>query len=356
MIDRQAIFGGTEAPPEALMLDEQRLSAFLAERLPEASGPLHIEKFKGGQSNPTYRIEARDKVFVLRRRPPGKLVKSAHAIDREFRVLRAADKAGLKVPKPYLFCEDESIIGSSFYLVEYVGGRVFWNSDLPGVTPSDRASIYDDMIHFLAGLHDIDPVDLQLGDLNRGDRYLERNLRRWAGIYEQSRLVDIPEMEVLVRGLEMHMPSDTEEVMLHGDYGLYNIIVHAERPEVAAVLDWEMATLGDPLVDLAHHLRAWWDIPDPEGGATSSLSGLDLESLGIPTMDTYLARYFAIRGKSVPANFAYYLAFAQFRYAAMIQGVLKRAAIGTAASRTVLHRQDRVVEITKMALRTLETL
>lgn len=353
MVDRQQMFSGTETPPAHLRLDEARLSKFLRQNLPLPAGPLEIQKFKGGQSNPTYRITAGEKSLVLRRRPPGQLIKSAHAIDREFRVITALHSLGLKTPRPYLYVEDEAIIGSAFYLVENVPGRVFWDAHMPGVSPADRTATYEEMNIFLTTLHAIDPVKAGLGDLSRGGNYVARNLERWVGIYQQSELVDIPEVAEVVAALRDHMPPESGAVMLHGDYGLYNIILEPGAPAIAAVLDWEMATSGDALVDLAHHLRAWWDIPDA-GGSASSLAGMDLDALGIPSMDHYIDAYFARRGLIRPDNFAYYLAFAQFRYAAMIQGILKRASTGTASSRTILHRQDRVAEIVKLALRTLD--
>jgi aminoglycoside phosphotransferase (APT) family kinase protein len=289
---------------------------------------------------------------VLRRKPPGKLVESAHAIDREYRVLKALSDAGLPVPRPYLYCEDESVIGSQFYIVENVEGRVFWAADLPGIAAADRAEIYDQMNAALVSLHALDADAIGLGDLGRRGDYVARNLSRWSKIYQQSQLIDIPDMDWLITNLPALQPADETSAFIHGDYGLYNIIIHPTEPRLLAVLDWEMATLGDPLVDLAHHLRAWWDIPDPQGSATS-LVGMNLGDLGIPDMESYIARYCARRGITVP-NMTYYLGYAQFRCAAMIQGILKRAEDGTASSRVKIHRQERVVEIARLARQTLD--
>jgi aminoglycoside phosphotransferase (APT) family kinase protein len=356
LIDRQAIFGGTEAPPDHLSIDTARLRRFLRERLALDTSDLAIEKFKGGQSNPTYRVDVGARSLVLRKRPPGRLVKSAHAIDREFAVISALHARGLAAPMPILYVDDETILGTAFYLVEYVDGRVFWNADLPGLDPGERDRVYSGMNRFLADLHSLPPEEVDRLVPRRGGNYVARNLARWSGIYAQSKLVEIPEMDRLARDLRDAMPPEQPAVMIHGDYGLYNIIVKTDAPEIAAVLDWEMATQGDALVDLAHHLRAWWDIPDAEGGSTSSLAGQDLTALGIPDMDSYADLYFANRGTRCPVGFNYYLAFAQYRYAAMIQGILKRAATGSAASRRVLHRQERVAAIAHLAVRTLERL
>ncbi len=352
VVDRQATFGGTEPPPAHLALDLHALAAYLGPRVPDLAGPIAAEKFKGGQSNPTYRIAgAGDGAYVLRRKPPGTLVASAHQIDREYRVLKAVGAAGLPVPKTYFYCHDEAVIGSEFYIAECVEGRVFWQAELPDVSPADRARIYDGMNAALARLHDLDWQAAGLGDLGRHQGYTARNLKRWSEIYTASALMAIPDMDALIAELPAQLPQDEPVAFIHGDYGLYNLIVDPGTSEIRAILDWEMATLGNPWVDLAHHLRAWWDIPD-DLGATTSLLGRDLAELGIPAMDDYVALYCARRGLA-PPDMRFYLAFAQFRYAAMVQGILKRAHDGTAASRTVLHRQERVIEIAKMARQTL---
>ena len=353
MIDRQAIFSGTETPPSHLAIDAQALSTYLEGRLPGIERPLEIVKFKGGQSNPTYRISSGGKSFVLRRRPPGQLLESAHAIDREYRVLSALANAHFPVPRPFLYCDDASVIGSAFYVVEFHDGRVFWNAEMPDVAPAFRAAVYDEMSSLLARLHDLDYPALGLGDFGKTGNYAARNLARWSKQYIQSRLVDIPDMDWLMESLQRRLPPLEDTTLLHGDFGLYNMIVHPTVPKILAVLDWEMATLGDPLIDLAHHVRPWWDPPDPVGGSATSLQGLNLPALGIPSMDDYIAGYFRRRGiRSVP-DMTFYIGFAQFRYAAMVQGILKRAKEGVNASRRVLHTQERVIEIAALARRTL---
>lgn len=350
---RQEAFSGTERPPAHLALDLDRLRPYLVAHLEGFDGPIEVVKFKGGQSNPTYRITAPGGAYVLRRQPPGKLAASAHAIDREYRVLAALFKAGLPVPRPYLYCDDVAVAGYPFYIVEYVAGRVFWEADLPGLAAAKRAAIYDEMNGVIARLHGLDPNAVGLGDLAPREGYAARNLARWTRLYAQSRLIDIPDMDWLIAALPDRLPQDDPGRLIHGDYGLYNIIIHPTEPRLLAVLDWEMATLGDPLIDLAHHLRPWWEIPDPDHGAASSLVGLDLDRLGIPGRDAYVAAYCRRQGRDMP-DLRFHLAFAQFRYAAMVQGILKRVADRTAAGRVVLHRQERVVQAAALARATLD--
>lgn len=355
-VDRQALFSGTEAPPPHLQLDVPALARYL-DGLPDnpvtgLGGNFAAEKFKGGQSNPTYLLAGTQR-YVLRRRPPGPLLPSAHAIDREFRVMSALAQVGFPVPTPHLYCDDESVIGSAFYIVSYEAGRVFWNAQLDGTTRDERAAIYADMNAGLARLHAFDVEQLGLADFGARGGYLSRNLARWSKVYRQSELVDIADMNWLIEQLPGRLPATEPSCLVHGDYGLYNIVIGPQRPSLAAVLDWEMATLGDPYVDLAHHLRAWWEPADDRGAATS-LRGHDLAALGIPSMNEYVARYCRNAGIVEIPHWRFYLGFAQFRYAAMIQGILKRAAIGTATGRAVLHRQVRVAEIAALARRTLE--
>ncbi len=352
MIARGELFSGTEAPPEKLALALESLQRYLAVHLDGIGELQQAEKFKGGQSNPTYLLTTSADSYVLRRKPPGTLLASAHAIDREYRILAILAGAGIPVPRPLHYCEDESVIGSQFYIVEYIAGRVFWDAEMPGAEPASRASVYDQMNATLARLHDLDIDATGLDGLGRRYGYLERNFARWSGVYDKSRLVDIPDMDWLIGNLPRRLPAGETVSLVHGDFGLYNIIVDEDRSEIRAVIDWEMATLGDPFVDLAHHLRAWWEFPSDTGAATS-LRGHDLPALGIPTMERYVESYCHKRGISVP-DMRPYLGYAQFRYAAMMQGILKRAQMGTASSRRVLHTQDRVIQMAELARRTLE--
>jgi len=354
MTGRQEQFAGEEAPPDHLRLDLDRLAEWLGPRLPGMGRDLSATKFKGGQSNPTYRLTGAAGSFVLRRKPPGKLVASAHRIDREYRILSALAPTDIPVPQPRCYCDDASIIGSEFYIVDHVPGRIYWEADIPGAISAERQAVYDDMNRILARLHQLDANAIDLADFAREGSYAARNLKRWSDLYVQSELTPIADMHWLIDRLPKHRPESGGERFIHGDYGLYNLIIHPAEARVVAVLDWEMATVGDPLVDLAHHLRAWWDLPD-SGLAATSLAGLDLPTLGIPAMEDYVRDYCGRRGIAVP-DMRWYLAFAQFRYAAMVQGILKRAKDGTASARVMVHSHDRVVRIAAMARRSLETL
>ena len=352
-VDRQALYGGTEAPPAHLELDRAKLSAYLAERLPGFGTLTDVVKFKGGQSNPTYLITATGGRYALRRKPPGTLVQSAHEIDRECRVMSALVDVGIPVPRPHLYCDDKAVIDSDFYIADYVEGRVYWEAWMPDAAPEGRAASYDDMNGILARLHDLDPAAVGLAELGPPTGYAARNLARWSKIYRFAALTEIPDMDWLMDALAERVPQAAPTTLIHGDFGLYNMILHPTAPDVLAVLDWEMATLGDPYVDLAHHLRPWWDPPD-DRGSTTFLTGRDLAALGIPGMDDYIDRYCKRRGVGLP-DMTWYLAYAQFRYASMVQGILKRAADGTNSSRVMLHRQDRVALLAAMARKTLAT-
>ncbi|WP_298396995.1 phosphotransferase family protein [Sphingobium sp.] len=352
MTGRQEQFAGEETPPPHLVIDLDRLAAWLGPHLPGMDHDLSLTKFRGGQSNPTYRLSGPAGDYVLRRKPPGPLVPSAHRIDREYRILRALRDSGVPIPRPHVYCDDAGVIGSEFYIVDHVSGHVFWEADMGSAPPSDRARVYDAMNGVLARLHALDPAAIGLADLAPPDGYAARNLQRWSTNYAQSAMAVIPDMDCLIDQLPRQLPQSAETRFIHGDYGLYNLIITPNAPRIAAVLDWEMATLGDPLIDLAHHFRAWWDLSD-SGLAATSLHGRDLPSLGIPTMDEYITLYCARRNIPVP-DMRWYLAFAQFRYAAMVQGILKRAADGTASSRVMVHSQDRVWRIAALARTTLE--
>jgi aminoglycoside phosphotransferase (APT) family kinase protein len=346
-INRQVLFSGTEVPPEHLRFDVRALARYFAGRLEGLGGEFTVEKFKGGQSNPTYKLSG-ERSYVLRRRPPGRLLPSAHAIDREYRVMTALARVNFPVPRPYLYCEDESVIGSAFYVMSLNLGRVFWNAELAEVERVERRAIYDAMNVRLAELHGLDVKALGLADFGPSSGYVARNLARWSKVYRQSELISIPDMDWLIDRLPAMMPMDERSCLVHGDYGLYNIVVATDGPRIEAVLDWEMATLGDPFVDLAHHVRPWWEPPNT-GGAATSLREHDLAALGIPSMDAYIEAYCRRIGVAELPYRPFYLGFAQFRYAAMIQGILKRATLGTATSRAMLHRQERVFELAALA-------
>jgi aminoglycoside phosphotransferase (APT) family kinase protein len=350
----QAKFSGTEAAPAHLRLDLERLGEYLRTRLDGFEGPLEAQKFKGGQSNPTYLLSAAGRQLVLRRKPPGKLVATAHAIDREYRVLSALHSHGFPVPRPHVYCADESVVGTEFYVVDFIEGRIFWDPSIPqAVAPAERAAIYDDASRWLARIHCADVAALGLSDFGRGEHYAARNLKRWSDQYRSAELERIPDMHWLMDALAERVPRDAPVRLLHGDFGLYNLIIHASRPEVIGILDWEMATLGDPFVDFAHHLRPWWLRPD-ERGDVPSLVGHNLAELGIPSMDAHIANYLERMGFSEFPHRRFYLAYAQFRFAAMVQGILKRVADGTAANRQTSHTPQRVIDAAASARAILE--
>ena len=351
----QDTFTGTEPQPEHLAIDTKTLSQYLTQHLDGFAGPLDIVKFKGGQSNPTYLVTAGSNRCVLRRKPPGKLLPTAHAIDREYRVMSTLHAEGFPVPRPYHYCADASTIGTEFYIVEYLDGRVFWDPTLPGVSPADRTTIFDDASRWLARIHAADVAALGLTDFGRGENYASRNLKRWSDQYRAAELVPIPDMHWLMDALAKEVPNDTPVRLLHGDFGLYNLIIHPTEPRVIGILDWEMATLGDPWVDLAHSLRPWWLDPDDQG-VVPTLAGKDIAALGIPSMEAFVAAYLQRNGVDTWPNKRFYLSYAQFRYAAMVQGVLKRYADGTAANRQFSHSQERVFHAARNARRILETM
>jgi aminoglycoside phosphotransferase (APT) family kinase protein len=340
--DRQAAFSGTRETAPALAFDSRRLALFLDARLPDFAGPLAVHQFKGGQSNPTYLIETPARRYVLRRKPPGKLLPSAHAIDREFRLIGALAAQGFPVPQLYLFCDDPDIIGTPFFLMAYVEGRVFWEPHLPDAPAAERAAIYDAMNATLARLHGYDPAALGLADFGRGENYVARQVERWTRQYRASETGRIDDMERLIAWLPTHLPPPAPVRLVHGDYRLDNIIVAPGAPEIAAVLDWELATLGDPLADLSYHLMAW-DMPRAEAGAGfGTLAGRDLAALGIPARAAYVDAYVARTGLDPRPYLAVYSAYNFFRLAAILQGIVGRVRDGTATNENAPARAQMV--------------
>jgi aminoglycoside phosphotransferase (APT) family kinase protein len=331
-IDRQATFSGTKEVAGPLAIDAARLEAYLAARLPDFHGPVRVRQFKGGQSNPTYLIETPARRYVLRRKPPGKLLPSAHAVDREFKVISALHAQGFPVPAPMLYCEDAEVAGTPFYLAAYVEGRVVWEPHMPGAAPSERAAVYDAMNATLARLHSFDPATLGLADFGRGENYVARQVERWSKQYRASETERIEEMERLIAWLPAHLPPPAPVRLVHGDYRLDNIILAPSAPQILAVLDWELSTLGDPLADLAYHLMQW-DMPPSETGAgVGTLLGHDLAHLGIPARAAYVDAYVARTGLDPRPHLSVYLAYNFFRLAAILQGIVGRVRDGTATS------------------------
>jgi aminoglycoside phosphotransferase (APT) family kinase protein len=325
-MDEGAAYRGTSPPRHPV--DTGRLAAWLAGHVPGFAGPVAVEQFRGGQSNPTYRLASPSGVYVLRRKPPGPLLPSAHAVDREFRVLRALAGTDVPVPRVHALCEDTAVIGSVFYVMEHVAGRIFWDMRLPGLAPDERAALFDSMNATLARLHRVDPAAVGLADFGRPDNYLPRQVARWTRQYRASETEALPAMDALIDWLPAHLPPQTETRVVHGDFRPDNLVVHPTEPRVVAVLDWELATLGDPLADFAYHLMAWRIPPDLFRG----LAGADLAALGIPDERAYVAAYCRRTGRAAIPDLDVYLVYSLFRLAAIVQGIARRALDGTAAS------------------------
>jgi len=334
--ERQSAFSGTREVAERLRFDVARLEGYLAAHLPGFAGPALVSQFKGGQSNPTYLIETPLRRYVLRRKPPGKLLPSAHAVDREHRVISALHAQGFPVAEPLLYCADESVVGTAFFLMAFADGRVFWEPHMPDSHPAERAQVYDGMNATLARLHVFDPSAIGLGDYGRGEHYVARQVARWSKQYRASETERIAEMDELIAWLPQHLPPPVPVRLVHGDYRLDNIILSPSEPHILAVLDWELSTLGDPLADLAYHLMQW-DMPPSETGAgVGSLVGHDLDALGIPARADYVNAYMARTGLDPRPHLPIYLAYNFFRLAAIFQGIVGRARAGTATNEQAL--------------------
>jgi aminoglycoside phosphotransferase (APT) family kinase protein len=328
--DRQNAFSGTREVAERLRFDAARLEAYLREHVAGFAGPVVVSQFKGGQSNPTYLLETALRRYVLRRKPPGKLLPSAHAVDREYRVIRALHAQGFPVAEPVLYCADENVIGTAFFVMTHVEGRVFWEPQMPTSDANERARVYDAMNATLAQLHTFDPAAIGLGDYGRGENYVARQIERWSKQYRASETGPSEEMERLIAWLPAHVPPGQPPRVVHGDYRLDNMIIAPGEPRIAAVLDWELSTLGDPLADFSYHLMQW-HMPHSDAG-TGSLAGRDLAALGIPSLEAYVDAYVARTGLDPRPQLPVYFAYNFFRLAAIMQGIAGRVRDGTAAS------------------------
>jgi aminoglycoside phosphotransferase (APT) family kinase protein len=323
-------FIGTKPVEERHRIDAASLEKFLGMQIRE------IEQFKGGQSNPTYRItDSQGKRYVLRRKPPGKLLPSAHAVDREFRVIKALHAVGFPVARPHVLCEDDSVIGTAFYVMDYVEGRVLWDQSLPGLSKAERFAIWDELNRVIAGLHLIDYRSVGLEGFGKPGNYIERQIARWTKQYRASETERVAAMDNLIEWLPKNIPPEAATTVVHGDYRLDNTIFHPSEPKILAVLDWELSTLGDPLADFAYHCMSWHIPP----GQFRGIAGLDLASLGIPTEREYVQLYCKRtgRGEIDASHWDFYIAYNLFRIAAILQGILKRVVDGTAAS---AHARD----------------
>ncbi len=346
--DRQLAFSGTKDVAEPLRLEVPRLEKYLAGAIAGFSGPLDVRQFRGGQSNPTYLLTTPARRYVLRRKPPGKLLPSAHAVDREFRIISALHRQGFPVAEPILYCTDESIAGTPFYVMSFVDGRVFWNPDMPGAAPAGRSAVYDAMNATLARLHSYDPTALGLADFGRGENYVARQVDRWSKQYRASETQTIDAMERLIEWLPKHLPPAGPVRLVHGDYRLDNMIIAPDSPKVLAVLDWELSTLGDPLADFTYHLMQW-HMP-PGDADTGSLVGCDLQRLGIPSLAAYIDAYVGRTGFDPRPHLSVYLAYNFFRIAAILQGIAGRVRDGTATSEHAAARALMVRPLAEKAL------
>ncbi|WIM09718.1 phosphotransferase [Enhydrobacter sp.] len=326
---------------DAHAFDEGRLTDYLTTHVDGCRGPLRVLQFEGGQSNPTFHLtDAGGRMYVLRKKPPGKLLPSAHQVDREFRVIKAlSDHTDVPVPKPYLLCQDGAVIGTTFYVMEYMPGRIFADPKMPGVSPAERGRIFDSMNDVLARIHNVDYRAVGLGDYGREGQYIPRQIARWSSQYDLSRTEHIEAMELLKQWLPANIPPGDETRINHGDYRLGNTVVHPTEPRIVAVLDWELSTLGHPLADLGYNCMMYHF---GEGfGASGGYAGMDLAAFGIPTEAEYLAAYARRTGRSGIEHWDFYLAFSLFRLAAIVQGVYKRGLDGNASSTTATKYGNR---------------
>jgi aminoglycoside phosphotransferase (APT) family kinase protein len=337
---------GLRETPAQHSFDTARLAAWMRLHIAGFSGPIEVHQFAGGQSNPTFLVQAPDRRYVLRRKPPGKLLPSAHAVDREFRVLAALKDTAVPVAQVYALCEDPEVIGSAFYVMDYLDGRIFWDALLPEVQAPGRRAIYEEMVRVLAALHSVDYTAVGLGDYGKPGHYVERQVSRWTQQYRASETEKIDGMERLIEWLPQHIPKDEQTAIVHGDFRLDNVIFHPTEPKILAVLDWELSTLGHPLVDLAYYCMRY-HLPVAE---FRGLGGADAKAHMIPSEAECVANYCQLRGIApvTPKEWAYYQAFCMFRLAGILQGVLSRALQGNASSATALQAGRRTRPLAEM--------
>jgi aminoglycoside phosphotransferase (APT) family kinase protein len=338
---------GLRAPPARHAFDTAGLARWMQAHIEGFSGPIELRQFAGGQSNPTFLVQSADHRYVLRRKPPGKLLPSAHAVEREYRMITALAKTEVPVARAHALCEDPAVIGAAFYVMDYVEGRLFWDAALPEVAPAERRAIYQEMTRVIAALHSVDYAAVGLGDYGKPGRYIERQVARWTQQYRASETESIDAMERLIEWLPRHIPADEETGIVHGDFRLDNAIFHPREPRILAVLDWELSTLGHPLVDLAYLCTRYHLSAEQFRG----LAGLDCAALRIPGEAECVADYCRRRGRApvAPRDWTYYLAFNMFRLTGILQGVLARALQGNASSATALEAGRRARPLAEQA-------
>ena len=346
-------FTGTRPVAAAHAFDVHALERYLKAHIDGFEGPIDVAQFKGGQSNPTFELKTTTKSYVLRRKPPGQLLPSAHAVDREYRVISALAGSGVPVPRTYVLCTDEAVIGSMFYVMERVDGRVLWDPLLPGMEPTERNAIFDEMNRVIAALHGIDHAAIGLADYGKPGNYFSRQIDRWTRQYKASATEPCEAMDRLIEWLPGNIPAGDRTAIVHGDFRLDNMIFHSTEPRVLAVLDWELSTLGHPLADFAYHMMAWRLAPHEFRG----IHGADLAALGIPSEQEYLERYLQrVEATQAPSATAwnFYMAYNMFRMAGILQGVKARALAGNAASTQALEAGSRARPMAELGWQQVE--
>ncbi len=352
MAEMEDKFTGTMAVREQHRFDSTRLQRFMESHVEGFSGSLEVEQFRGGQSCPTYKLTAGGRSYVLRRKPPGKLLPSAHAVDREYRVISALHDTPVPVARSYALSDDEEIVGTAFYIMEWVDGRVFWEPTLPGLSKAERGAVYDAMNEALAALHKVDYGAAGLAEFGRVGDYCARQIARWSKQYKASETETIPAMDRLIEWLPENIPGPDETTVVHGDYRLDNMIFHPTEPRVLAILDWELSTLGHPLGDFTYQLMGW----RLGGDLFRGVAGADLAGLGIPSEADYVAAYCRRTGRDGIENLEWYLAYNMFRLAGILQGIMGRALDGTAASEHAFEQGKRARPIAEAAWAQVEAL
>lgn len=330
-------FVGTMPVQERHRFDVSALERYLRQHVEGFSGTLEVEQFKGGQSNPTFMLKSGGRRYVLRRKPPGKLLPSAHAVDREYRVITALRRTDVPVARTYCLCEDDAVIGTAFYVMDYVAGRVIWDPSLPGVDKARRAAHYDELNRVIAALHSVDYLKIGLGDYGKPGSYIERQISRWTRQYRASETERIEAMENLIEWLPKNIPAGDETTIVHGDYRMDNVMFDPTEPKILAVLDWELSTLGHPLADFSYHCMTW----RLTQGQFRGMRGVDFASLGIPTEEQYVAAYCRRTGRTGIPNWDFYMAYNMFRLAGILQGIMGRVKDGTAASAHAMEQGRR---------------
>jgi aminoglycoside phosphotransferase (APT) family kinase protein len=343
---------GTMPVQAKQQIDVPALEKYLRAHVKNFSGPLTIEQFKGGQSNPTFKLITPAKNYVLRAKPgpAAKLLPSAHAVDREYRVLTALHGSDVPVAKTWALCEDESIIGRAFYIMDCVDGRVLWDPTLPGFSNSERRAVYAEMNRVIAALHKVDYVAIGLADYGKPGNYFARQIARWSKQYKASETEKIEAMDKLIEWLPQNIPTDEESSIVHGDYRLDNMIFHPTEPKILAILDWELSTLGHPLADFSYHCMTW----NLSTNEFRGMAGVDLKSLGIPTQEEYVAMYCQRTGRSKIDNWDFYMAYNMFRLAGILQGIMGRVVDGTASSLQAIESGKRARPMAEAGWRQVE--